>query len=266
MQVLATGATFGAPSSPPTDRTDMIAYYKNIRARIEKSKDIVIIGGGISGAELASEIKDKHGASKTVTIVHSSNLPGSGIFPENLRRQLDKIMQNLNVITIYNAYGDDSEDGQVNVTYKIGDKKSKTIPADYVIKCNLVHNNSSFIPQEWLNKDGQVKISDTFEVINTSNVFAIGDINDFDEWKLASQVQSARPISAANVLSAVKGEKAEMHYATKLIGIGITMGKRYATGSIRLPIFGDRVLPGFIIRKLKGDDIRALKFAKILGY
>lgn len=70
--VLATGARWLAPSNVPDVRTAAIDQMKAYRDRIAAAKDIVIVGGGATGVELAGEIAGAYPKSsgKNVTLVH----------------------------------------------------------------------------------------------------------------------------------------------------------------------------------------------------
>lgn len=49
-----------------------IQLLKDFQNEISSANDIVIVGGGAAGVELAADIKDVH-SNKNVTVVHSSN-------------------------------------------------------------------------------------------------------------------------------------------------------------------------------------------------
>ena len=70
----------------------MTDEYLKVSQEIEKANDIVIIGGGATGVELAGEICDKYKMKKLV-LIHSSQILGAKYlgffllsFPQNERK------------------------------------------------------------------------------------------------------------------------------------------------------------------------------------
>mgnify|MGYP002481765162 FL=1 len=60
MLVLATGNTWSGPIEIPTEETALKEHLATWRARIEKAKSVLFVGGGIVSAEWAAEILDFH--------------------------------------------------------------------------------------------------------------------------------------------------------------------------------------------------------------
>lgn len=70
-QVLATGTKLSPPSSlPGSEKMDGIKYLKEHAARVVNSSQIVIIGGGAVGVQMATDIKQLY-PTKDCTLVHS---------------------------------------------------------------------------------------------------------------------------------------------------------------------------------------------------
>ena len=57
----------------------MTDEYQKVSQEIEKANDIVIVGGGATGVELAGEICDKY-KMKKLTLIHSRQILGAKYF------------------------------------------------------------------------------------------------------------------------------------------------------------------------------------------
>lgn len=69
--VLATGASAGLPSRvAPNDKASGVKALKDHRQKIQEAHDIVVIGGGAAGIELAADAKSFY-PEKNVTLIHS---------------------------------------------------------------------------------------------------------------------------------------------------------------------------------------------------
>lgn len=75
---------------------------------------------------------------------------------------------------------------------------------------------------------GRVKVLPTLQVPlanGKTNVFALGDIIDWDEQKMLVKVGGHVPVVVANVLSVVNGDKPTKEYKTDMEGIAVTVGR-----------------------------------------
>lgn len=69
--VVATGSHARYPAKlEATEKPDCIKYFQDQQERIKKAQNIVVIGGGAAGMEVASDAKSKY-PEKDVTLVHS---------------------------------------------------------------------------------------------------------------------------------------------------------------------------------------------------
>lgn len=71
--VIATGSGVGMslPSRVgSTDKAEGIQLLRNFQQRIKAAKNLVVVGGGAAGVELATDAKDQY-PDKNVTLIHS---------------------------------------------------------------------------------------------------------------------------------------------------------------------------------------------------
>jgi len=158
-----------------------------MREKIEQSHDILIIGGGPVGVELAGEIGTDY-PEKTVTLVHSqTTLLQPNVFQEKLYTRTQEQLEKLNVKIILNDRIELSNIKEVN--YIEGRKtftteKSKTkITADLTFVCTGARvNNKSLLHGPLKSKlnpqTGRIIVNNYLQVDGYEHIFAIGDISD----------------------------------------------------------------------------------------
>ena len=76
-----------------------------------------------------------------------------------------------------------------------------------------------------LNPRGQIRIENTFQLKSHSNIYAIGDVIDWDEQKQAAKAPKHAQIAAANILSQIDGGAPKKSYSGQPELIVITNGK-----------------------------------------
>ena len=76
-----------------------------------------------------------------------------------------------------------------------------------------------------LNPRGQIKIENTFRLKTYGNIYAIGDVIDWQEQKQAAKAPKHAQIAAANILSQINGGVPKKSYSGQPELIVITNGK-----------------------------------------
>ncbi|KAK9459041.1 uncharacterized protein V1516DRAFT_547973 [Lipomyces oligophaga] len=262
--IIATGQKWDTPLAPRNE--NVAEYFSSVRANVAKSKKIIILGAGSVGCELACEIKDRYGKEKRVILVQKDRLPMSAHYSERFRAKLAHIMDQLGVETKFGYKGVANTDGTVSL-FKDGEP-AELVQADLVYESSRYNPNSSFVPEQWINaKTGAIKVLDTFEVeAATTPVFAVGDVNSFPEVKLALHINgNTLPVLTDNVKSVLQGKQVDKIYKTKLDAIALMLGYSKATGVIKTGTFGDIVLPGWLVKRMKGQDMGGSKVDLVLG-
>jgi NADH dehydrogenase FAD-containing subunit len=197
--ICATGTHNDSPGDlPPTANTkdSVRSFLRGVSGAIREARDVIVCGGGASAVEFASEIRDVY-RDKPITIVSSAEhlltTCVAPLKPHFFRKLYHKLEQhNINVIrgekVIYPTISDFDEKlkivkGPVEVR-TIG-KQNLTLRADLVIWAATWKVNTSIYPSSWLNDQGELFVSDTFQVLDDPRVFAIGDVSSIIETKQA---------------------------------------------------------------------------------
>ncbi len=180
--VIASGAQSKAPVEPPTGQAPR-EYFNQVAGTIAEAKNILVVGGGPVGIELAGEIKDKHTNTKVTLVSSTSCLCHNMKFPPNVSQQIVDTLKSVGVETVLSHPIDLGAHGKESliVHHPPKDYSDKLRHIDLVINCTGSVPNTLFVPHEFLNNMGQVKVNNQLQVSHT--VFAIGDCTDLKEAK-----------------------------------------------------------------------------------
>ncbi len=218
--VISSGSDYDSPIKEKnlviSSRTDILrkSYKKVCRA-----KNILIIGGGIVGTELAAEIAT-HYKNKNITIVHSK--------PYLMERQNDKsrkyaenFLKKIGVKMVFNENAV-KKDGRDYVT-----DKGTRIKTDLALFCTGITPNFEFMKRNFshhLNEKNQVKVNSFLQLENHRNIFAAGDITAIDEEKLAQNAEKQGRVAARNIINLENGRNLKEYKSRPRVMV-ISLGK-----------------------------------------
>ncbi|MEK6873625.1 MAG: FAD-dependent oxidoreductase [Nanoarchaeota archaeon] len=218
--VIALGSNYNPPFKEKniiiiTRINHLKRYYK----QLEKSHEIVIIGGGIVGIELAGEITSKY-PNKGITIIHKNDK----LIERNHAKAIsyaDKFLRKKGVKFIFNENA---------ISYKkniiITDKETK-IKADMVFLCTGIKPNFHPLEKNFknvLNEKKQIKVNEFLQVENYKNIFAAGDITAVKEEKLAQNAEKQADIVIKNLINTIN-DKHLIKYQPKPRIMVISLGR-----------------------------------------
>ncbi|KAE8147815.1 hypothetical protein BDV25DRAFT_159519 [Aspergillus avenaceus] len=206
--VLATGASGSLPSRVPVDTKEegmrlLIAEQDKLRAAM----DVVIIGGGAAGIELATDAKSRY-PEKNVTLVHSRNTLLSRFGPR-IGEEALKELEILGVKVVLGQRVNVSEDVDVK---KITLSSGETVACDYLVNCTGQRPNSTLIQSispTSVSESGHIKVRPTLQIANTSlnQIYAAGDVVDLDNIKNGRAAVQQAGIVAENIVRSIKSQK-----------------------------------------------------------
>lgn len=96
----------------------------------------------------------------------------------------------------------ETADCKTEITLALGDK----LRADLYIPTYGVTPNTSFLSEDLLDKNGFVKVNDTLNVLGAENVFAIGEVSNFEAMNFLSLEAQSKHM-AKNVILAMSGKQ-----------------------------------------------------------
>lgn len=143
----------------------------------KKGKNIVVVGSSFIGMEVANCLS----ANNTISVVGMESAPMEKV----MGAEVGKIFQGLlskNGVKFYLSASVDSAAPSSDDSSKVGSVKLKdgtSLPADLVILGVGVKPETSYLKENsaiQLEKDGSIRVSESFQVPNHPEVFAIGDI------------------------------------------------------------------------------------------
>lgn len=267
--VLATGSSYAYPAKPTSDATDeVLDDLLRTHKELAGAERVLILGAGPVGLELAGEIKDVW-PHKHVTIVDPAERLLAA-FPaemhEELRRQLDERGIHLRLDTGLTA-PPATEPGRA-ATFTATTTGGEEITADIWFRAHGVRVNSDYLADDRLTTrtpQGQVPVTETLNVHGYDHVYAIGDITDVAEAKMAGYAMQHAEVVAQNIIAQLRGEQPTATYQPLPHPmILLPLGPRGGVGQLPTPD-GPAVVPIETVSAYKGADLFTGRFTQQFG-
>ncbi|RYP42971.1 hypothetical protein DL768_010149 [Monosporascus sp. mg162] len=239
--IVATGSGSGSsgdslPSRVDADgKKDGIQKLKDMQLKVEKARNLVVVGGGAAGVELAADAKDKY-PEKKVVIVHSRDAVMHRFGPGLQTTAMDGLRElGVDVITGERVVGHDAKSGFV--TFKSG----RRVECDVLINCTGQRPASQLVvdlsPDSVL-ETGQIRVKPTLQIPDDSfpNVYACGDVAETGTRNPnARSAMRQGMIAAENVLLAIQGKAPRYEYIPHFAdgAIGLTVGLQNSVAYVR---------------------------------
>ncbi|MEU7746765.1 FAD-dependent oxidoreductase [Nonomuraea sp. NPDC049158] len=271
--VLATGSSYAYPAKPTSDSTDeVLDDLLRTHKELAGAERALILGAGPVGLELAGEIKEVW-PHKHVTIVDPAKQLLAA-FPaemrEELHRQLDERNIDLRLGTGLTA-PPATEPGQA-ATFTVTTTGGEEITADIWFRAHGVRVNNDYLADRrltTLTPQGQVPVSDTLNVHGHDavheHVYAIGDITDVAEAKMAGYAMQHAEVVAQNIIAQLRGERPTATYQPLPHPmILLPLGPHGGVGQLPTPD-GPAVVPAETVSAYKGADLFTGRFTEQFG-
>ncbi|KAK4052464.1 hypothetical protein OIV83_002266 [Microbotryomycetes sp. JL201] len=266
--VIATGSNYVFPCRPgkgARSAQDVIQQFKQTQQDVKESSSILVVGAGPVGIEFAGEVAAQY-PDKQVTLVSGSDtlLPD---FKPSVGNSLSEQLQKLGVKVVYGTKVDvDGLDtGKIDSrSFNLG--QAGTVQADYILIATGNKPNTSLVSQydsAAVNSAGLVKVQPTLQLVSHDNMFAIGDVTDVQETKLAYNSEAHVPVIVSNVLSLIKQSATSKTLKPGAKVIVVTCGPH--GGAAQLPVFG-LVVGGFLTSQIKSKTLFIPKFRATFNY
>jgi NADH dehydrogenase FAD-containing subunit len=270
--VLATGSRYPFPAKADSDdATEALGRLRETHEELAGAERVLITGAGPVGLELAGEIKHVW-PDKRVTVVDPAPalLPG---FEQSLRDDLHRQLAEAGVeLRLGTALAEQwpTEPGRaktVTVTTTDGDE----ITADIWFRAHGVRTSGDYLADGALTTrtdKGQVRVTPTLTVQGYDHVYAIGDITDLAEAKMAGYAMQHARVAAANIAAQLRGERPEATYTPSPVpSVLLPLGPERGVG--QFPSEEDptvaAVVPAQVVGQYKGTDLFVGMFRELFG-
>ncbi|WP_083420073.1 FAD-dependent oxidoreductase [Pseudofrankia sp. BMG5.36] len=267
--VLATGSSYAYPAKPKADATeDALADLRDTHKELADAERVLIVGAGPVGLELAGEIKDAW-PSKSVTVVDVAATLLPGFEPDlrdDLHRQLDDLDIRLHLGASLTALPP-TEAGRAGA-FTVATTGGAEITADIWFQAFGVRVNSDYLADgrlTTLTARGEVAVTDTLNVAGHGHVYAIGDLTDVAEDKLAACALRHAEVVAKNITAQLRGERPTTTYQPLPHPmILLPLGPRGGVGQMPTPE-GPTVVSATTVSQYKGADLFTGRFTEQFG-
>lgn len=265
--VLATGSSYPYPAKPRQSSTSVSGQLDDLHAthqELSGTDRVLIVGAGPVGLELAGEIKEVWPA-KHVVIVDRADRLLPGFLPEvrdQLRHQLDGLGIELRLGTGLTALPptEPGHAGRFTVTTDAGDD----IPADIWFRAFGVRVDTGYLADGALTPltaRATVPVTERLNVNGYQHVYAIGDITDLADPKMASYAMTHAAVVAENIRAQLAGGRpVAVRAPTAERRILLPLGTRGGVGQLPTPAGPAAATPETVYQR-KGADLFTARFA-----
>ena len=270
--ILATGSSHSYPAHPRPAAVSTARAVQDLHLthdQLDIADRVLILGAGPVGLELAGEIRDVW-PTKTITIVDPNADLLPGFLPavrQDLRRQLVDRRIDLRLATSLTVLPS-TEVGTAQ-TFTVTTSAGEAISADIWFRAFGAEPNTAYLRDGALvalTARGTVPVDEHLNVLGHRNVYALGDIADTPDAKMATHAQTQASVVISNLHAQLHGERPTAKSHPALVPrILLPLGARAGVG--QLPgIDGDAVaapLDAVIARK--GADLFTARFKERFG-
>ncbi|KAG8950634.1 hypothetical protein FRC04_007258 [Tulasnella sp. 424] len=224
--VIASGTTWAGPLTIPKAVEEKDKWIVEWREKFAKANDVVILGGGAVGTELAGELKHYY-PNKHVTLIHAEEELLNATYPPKFRKTVTANLKSYGVNVILDDKATISTEPYTSVTTE----KGQNVAADLVVPTWGGRRNTEYLKSfdsTILTPEGNVRVLPSLRVPLSSgktNVYAAGDVINWDEQKQLAKVPAHTGIVVANILASIQGKPAAKTY--KGAPMGPTKGAAY---------------------------------------
>lgn len=267
--VLATGSSYAYPAKSKADATeDALADLRDTHKELADAERVLIVGAGPVGLEFAGEIKDAW-PNKSVTVVDPAETLLAGFEPDmrdDLHRQLEDLDIQLRLGVSLTA-PPPTEAGRAG-TFTVATADGAEVTADIWFQAHGVRLNNDYLADgrlTTLTARGEVAVTDTLNVAGHDHVYAVGDLTDVAEDKLAAYALRHAEVVATNITAQLRGERPTTTYQPLPHPIILLpLGPRGGVGQMPTPE-GPAVVSATTVSQYKGVDLFTGRFTDQFG-
>ena len=261
ISVLATGSRFagGLVRAFEGSVFERKAFYARFHERLRVARRVLIAGGGPIGVEIAGEISETW-PDKAITLIEAGPRLLAGT-SEEAAAHAAAVLARRGVTTVTGDRLDGDKDVLDEIFAADGialTTAGRQIPYDLLLWCVGGRPNTGYMHAHFphaLNERGQVRVTPDLRVVGFSRLFAVGDITDLAENKMAWVAGRHVSVVAANIRDLLNGGAGMKRYRAKTGNpmMAVTLGRRAGVAQLPTPI--GVVRAAWINRKLKASHM-----------
>jgi pyruvate/2-oxoglutarate dehydrogenase complex dihydrolipoamide dehydrogenase (E3) component len=267
--VLATGSSYADPAHPRRMDSSVLAGLSDLREthdQLNLADRVLILGAGPVGLELAGEVREVW-PSKQVIVVEKNEEILRGFLPEvgeELKRQLVDLGIDLRLGTGLTSLPPvpEGQCGAFVVATEGGDK----IGADMWFRSFGSRVNTGYLADGRLvdpTPSGLVPVTDRLNVVGHENMYALGDIVDLPDPKMATWAQTQAGVVVENLRAQLEGRRPDAVYKSATEWrIVLPLGTGGGVGQLATPDGTTYAAPLETVIERKGRDLFTSRFAQ----
>jgi NADH dehydrogenase FAD-containing subunit len=264
--VLATGSDYPFPAKTDLHDSGLSkARFRAAGAELAAAERVLLLGAGPVGLELSGEIKAAW-PDKAVTIVDPSEHILTGGYPEELREELHRQLDQLGVeLRLGTSLRDlpPTQAGQAG-TFAVPTLDGRKITADIWYRCFGVAPVSGFLGDDLAaarQPGGHIAVTPELRLPGQERVFAVGDLTAIPEAKRAAAAGQHAEVVADNIKTLLAGQGELRRYQPPPPGIVLPLGPDGGAG-YRADV---GLLDAAKTAQIKGQHMMVDRFAEMLG-
>ncbi|MCW7537995.1 FAD-dependent oxidoreductase [Aquabacterium sp. A7-Y] len=273
VHVLCTGSLYANALMRSSGATleERKRLYRQYSSVIQAANRVLIVGGGPIGVEVAGELSESH-PGKSIILLESGRrlLPGTSLMAA---QHAASVLASRGVSILFGerlqaatTAPDDIFAGPGIATTSIGRK----IGYDLLVWCTGGRPNTAYMKPllyAALNEQGRVRVNPDLRVVGHPALFALGDITDLDENKMAWHIDGQVRCAADNIRRIIQGGRAALALSTYKPQTGnpkmaVTLGSQQ--GVLHLPFLGVIRSPWFT-RKAKAEHMLVPRYRRLMN-
>ena len=210
--IICSGTTFASPLWSLSQGTEKLkAGLENVSRRLPSAGTVVIVGGGAAGVETAGEMGHVYGGKKDITIYSGSSQLLSKLQNKTVGKDAELELKKMGVNVVNGV--------KILCSTRNGDtdvlrlSNGETITVDLYIDATGDKPNASFLPSDWLDDNGFVKVNKQtleLDVQDVAGVYAFGSVASYSDGGLLHVRFAIKPLleSIKRHIQGQGGEKA----------------------------------------------------------
>ncbi|KAL0581579.1 hypothetical protein V5O48_000509 [Marasmius crinis-equi] len=286
--VLGTGSKWDGPLAFPKEAAEVDTFIAHRRREFEEAKNILLIGGGAVGIglflsffvfskavaklkvsiELAGEIRDVW-ANKEITIIHRERLLLNDAYPNKVRIAAQKQLEGRNIkVVLDNTVSEDLVPGPSKDT-PVPTKSGQTFRPDLIVRTWGARPDTEVVASSLgmnaVTPQGHIRVKPTLQLVDHPNIFAAGDIIDWQEQKTSAKASMGHaPVVVKNIINFVTGKGANAEYKGSTEILALTNGKD--SGLLFVSLLWGILLGPFFAKQVKSRNLMVPMLRGALGY